>query len=72
MMAKLPTFGFALLIACSAGCTSEQVYNSTSELRAQQCSKQPEREQAECASGARTSYGEYKKARDEAVQGEPK
>lgn len=71
-MAQLAKFGFAVLLACGAGCTSEQVYNSTSEWRAQQCSKLPERELAECASGARTSYGQYKKARDEAVQDQAK
>ncbi len=71
-MTSTAKIGFVLLIASSAACTNAQVYNSTSELRAQQCSKLPEREQAECASNARTSYGQYKKARDEAVQGETK
>lgn len=64
--------GIILLIVCLFGCTSEQVYNSTSELRAQQCSKQAERDQADCASRARTSYGQYKKARDEADQTDAK
>lgn len=71
-MNSLVKIGFALLVISAAGCTNAQVYNSTSELRAQQCSKLPERDQAECASNARTSYGEYKKARDEAVQDETK
>lgn len=69
-MTDIARLGWVLLIAASAACTSEQVYNSTSEWRAQQCSKQPDREQAECASNARAPYGQYKKARDEAVQGE--
>ncbi len=71
-MSHIAGLGLGLLIVGCAACTSEQVYNSTSELRAQQCSKQPDREQAECASNARAPYGQYKRARDEAVQGEAK
>jgi len=71
-MNSIAKIGFAMLAVSVASCTNAQVYNSTSELRAQQCSKLPERDQAECASNARTSYGQYKKARDEAVQGETK
>ena len=71
-MTRFTELGLALLLACGAGCSSEQVYNSTSELRAQQCGKLPERELADCASSARAPYGQYKKARDEAAQGEAK
>lgn len=56
-----------LLLASLGACSSQQVYDSTSELRAQQCGKLEARERDDCLRSARTSYGQYEKAREEAV-----
>lgn len=56
-----------LLAIALAGCSSQQVYDSSSELRAQQCGKLEARERDDCLRNARTPYGQYQKARDEAA-----
>lgn len=71
-MNKLPALTFLALLALLGGCTSQQVYNSTSEWRAQQCAKLEAREQADCTAQARTSYGEMKKDRDATVEQAPR
>lgn len=47
-------------------CSSQQVYNATSEWRAQQCARLEPREQEACRAQARASYEENLKNRDEA------
>ncbi len=60
--------GLALLLAlAAAGCSSRQVYDSTSELRAQECSKLEPRERADCQQRARTPYPEVRAAQQEAA-----
>jgi len=56
-----------LLAIALAGCSSQQVYDSSSELRAQQCGKLEARERDDCLRDARTPYGQYQKAREEAA-----
>jgi hypothetical protein len=51
---------------CLAGCTNEQLYNSTAGWRAQDCERLEVRDRAECLKNARASYSEYKKAKTEA------
>jgi hypothetical protein len=62
--------GLALLLALTAaGCSSRQVYDSTSELRAQECGKLEPRERADCQQRARIPYTEYEKDRAAAAGG---
>ncbi len=55
-----------LLVLATAGCSSQQVYDSTSELRAQECNKLEPGERADCQQRARTPYPEVRAARQEA------
>lgn len=55
-----------LLVLATAGCSSQQVYDSTSELRAQECNKLEPRERADCQQRARTPYPEVRAAQQEA------
>ncbi|WP_207765944.1 hypothetical protein [Solimonas fluminis] len=66
---SIRTIGFGLLALATAGCSSQQVYDSTSELRAQECNKLEPRERADCQQRARTPYPEYSKERAEAAAG---
>lgn len=61
--------GLALLIgiAGTAGCSHQQMYDSTTGVREQDCERYPPREKEECLRSARTSYGEYKQQRDDAI-----
>lgn len=55
-----------LVAAAASGCTGQQVYTSTTALRTHQCEAVPARDRADCLDKERTSYSDYKKARDEA------
>ena len=56
-----------LMVAALGACSSQQVYDSTSELRAQQCGKLEARERDDCLRSARTPYGQYQQKREEAT-----
>lgn len=60
------------LMLTVTACSSQQVYNATSEWRAQECAKLEPREQADCRAQARTSYEENLKQRDEAAGKTPR
>lgn len=67
---NVTTAGLALLLLLAAtACSSQQVYDSTSELPVQECSKLEPRDRAACQQRARMPYPEYRKNRSEAAGG---
>lgn len=71
MIGERPVRILLLVVAALAACSSQQVYDSTSELRAQQCGKLEARERDDCLRSARTPYAQYQQARDEIVSPAP-
>ncbi|AXQ28345.1 hypothetical protein D0B54_06465 [Solimonas sp. K1W22B-7] len=68
MILRIPGLALLGVIAASSGCSSEEIYNSSSEWRAQECGKLEPREQEQCRQEARTPYSQVRKARGEAGQ----
>lgn len=66
MNIRMTAVGLLLALA-AAGCSSRQVYDSTSELRAQECNKLEPRERADCQQRARTPYPEVRAAQQDAA-----
>lgn len=57
---SLPVAILACVLMTAAGCTSQQVYESGTAFRIQECQKVPDDAQrAECMELARKSYKEY-------------
>ncbi len=48
-----------------SGCSSEEIYNSSSEWRVQECARREPRDQERCRQEARTPYSQVRKARHE-------